>query len=337
MAYWRYEYYEPSRPREVKGGIKAQSQRGAFGPSWWAKRWIDVLEGFDIGARLGRGRSYARRGQVLSIDIEQGTVKAEVQGSRPRPYQVDIKVKTLAREDWSRLAQRLAARAIFSAKLLAGEMPENVEDAFKDSGLSLFPNTEGDLETECSCPDWTNPCKHVAAVYYILGEEFDRDPFLIFKLRGIGREELTGLMGSQPGAGLFTQPEDEPPPPPEPLPVDPQAFWGSAAPEHERRDEVFIPAVSAALPKRLGNFPLWRGKERFLSVMENVYRQASSTGLNVFLGEYPMKKEQRRGSSPGGTSRQSHVGINEGRPTAELSPPVRKRKHQRRRNAPRYS
>src|ERR687896_2171681 len=204
MAYWRYEYYEPSQPRQVKGGIKAQSQRGAFGRSWWAKRWIEVLEGFDIGARLGRGRSYARRGQVLSIDIDRGTVRAEVQGSRPQPYRVNVEVKTLAQQEWSKLAVVLATKAIFSAKLLAGEMPENIEEPFNDAGLTLFPTKGSDLATDCSCPDWSNPCKHVAAVYYLLGEEFDRDPFLIFKLRGIDTNKLVG--GSEPA----------PPPEPEP-------------------------------------------------------------------------------------------------------------------------
>ena len=92
MAYRYHEYFEPSRPREAKGGIKAQSGRGGFGRSWWARRWIEVLEGFDLGARLGRGRSYARRGQVLSIDVEKGAVTARVQGSRARPYRVEIKV-----------------------------------------------------------------------------------------------------------------------------------------------------------------------------------------------------------------------------------------------------
>ena len=291
MAYWRYEQYEASGPRQVKGGIKAQSQRGAFGQSWWAKRWIGVLESFDIDSRLSRGRAYARRGQVLSIDIDTGRVKAEVQGSRPRPYRVSVEVKTLLSEEWSKLAGVLATRAIFSAKLLAGEMPENIEEAFKDAGLSLFPTNGSDLETDCSCPDWSNPCKHIAAVYYLLGEEFDRDPFLLFKLRGIGREELTGLLGSQPGASLLTEPE--PLPPPEPLPEEPEAFWGSPAAEYDPGDEVYIPAVSAALPKRLGNFPFWRAQEGFLTAMENIYRQASSGGLNVFLGEYKTAKKHR--------------------------------------------
>ena len=221
MVSWRYDYYEPTQPKQVKGGIKAQSKRGGFGQSWWARRWIEVLESFDIEARLSRGRSYARRGQVLSVEIQEGTVEATVQGSRPHPYRVAIAVKTLSRGEWEKLAEALSTRAIFSAKLLAGEMPENIDEAFKDAGLALFPSKRGDLETDCSCPDWSNPCKHVAAVYYLLGEEFDRDPFLIFKLRGLGREELTALIGSQSEASSSAQRETEPSRPPEPLPEEP--------------------------------------------------------------------------------------------------------------------
>jgi len=180
-----YGHFPPSRPREAKGGIRAHSKRGAFGESWWARRWISVLEDFDLGARLGRGRSYARRGQVLDVVIERGLVEARVQGSRLAPYKVSIKVKTISGAQWKRASAALAREARFAAKLLAFEMPEDVEKAFEGAGLSLFPERRKDLTTECSCPDWSNPCKHVAAVYYLLGEEFDRDPFLLFRLRGL--------------------------------------------------------------------------------------------------------------------------------------------------------
>ncbi|WP_243466631.1 SWIM zinc finger family protein [Methanosarcina mazei] len=91
-AYWDgYGYYEPIKPIEVKGGIKAKSKRGSFVQSWWAKRWIKTLESFNLGARLSRGKSYARKGQVTSIKIETGLVRAKVQGSDPRPYSVTIK------------------------------------------------------------------------------------------------------------------------------------------------------------------------------------------------------------------------------------------------------
>ena len=139
-----YGYFPPSKPRKATGGIKAQSKRGSFGTSWWAKRWIAVLESFNIGARLGRGRSYARKGQVLSVDVGKGTVTAKVQGSRSTPYAVSIQVKTLAKADWKRLAKAFSGQAVFAAKLLAGEMPQDIETAFEGVGLSLFPAAHRD-------------------------------------------------------------------------------------------------------------------------------------------------------------------------------------------------
>jgi len=289
-----YGYYPRSTPREAKGGIKAQSKRGAFGQSWWARRWIEVLESFNIGARLGRGRSYARRGQVLSIDIAKGSIDAQVQGSRSKPYAVRIKVRTLSAADWKKLAKGLSHQAIFAAKLLAGEMPQDIEKAFEDAGLSLFPERLKDLETECSCPDWSNPCKHIAAVYYLLGEEFDRDPFLIFKLRGMTRKKLVGLLGGtakkRAANATRTQPAppetpEEPSPPAEPLPADATAFWAGRSLPDDILGEVRVPSVPAALPKRLGSFPFWRGRERFLETAEQVYAAASPRGLDTFLGE----------------------------------------------------
>ncbi|HUT90727.1 MAG TPA: SWIM zinc finger family protein [Thermoguttaceae bacterium] len=290
-----YGYFPPSKPRKATGGIKAQSKRGSFGTSWWAKRWIEVLESFDIGARLGRGRSYARKGQVLSVDVGKGTVAASVQGSRSTPYKVRIEVKTLSKPDWKRLAEAFSAQAVFAAKLLAGEMPQDVETAFEGVGLSLFPAKHRDLRTDCSCPDWSNPCKHIAAVYYLLGEEFDRDPFLIFRLRGMERDELVKLIGSEPGAAKkaggkrqVAPPEEETeeaPPAAEPLPSDPGAFWDAATTAQSALGEVRVPPVSAALPKRLGAFPFWRAEANFLDAMDEIYRAASPVGMDVFLGE----------------------------------------------------
>lgn len=295
MSWRRYDdyygYFPPSRPREAKGGIKAQSKRGTFGESWWAKRWIAVLESFHIGARLGRGRSYARRGQVLSIAIDKGIVEARVQGSRPKPYDITIRLKTLSAADWKKLAKALSQQALFAAKLLAGEMPQDIETVFRDVGLALFPQKLQDLETDCSCPDWSNPCKHIAAVYYLLGEEFDRDPFLIFKLRGMSREELIKLLGSTEGKptrtktrskSASTEMGEEVSLPSEPLAVD-SGFWsGSDLPE-TLFGKVRVPPVPAALPKRLGSFPFWRGEERFLEAIEPIYTEASARGLEIFL------------------------------------------------------
>jgi uncharacterized Zn finger protein len=281
-----YPRYPRSRPRQAKGGIKAQSKRG-FGQSWWAKRWIAVLESFDIGARLGRGRSYARGGQVLSIDVGTGTVAAKVQGSRPKPYDVTIEVKTLTPEQWGKLIEVLSGQALFVAKLLAGEMPQDIEEVFRQARLSLFPEKSGDLETDCSCPDWSNPCKHVAAVYYLLGEEFDRDPFLLFRLRGLEREELLGRLGAAaPQAGAAPEPAEEAvPEAEEPLPADPTAFWSGGELPADLFGEVQVPPASAALLRRLGNFPFWRGQERLPDVLTPLYRQAAQAGLGAYLGE----------------------------------------------------
>src|SRR3990172_10884459 len=190
----------PWKEGKAKGGIKAQTKRGAFGESWWARRWVEVLESFQIGARLARGRKYARQGQVTDIQIEEGKVTAHIQGSRSRPYSVTIGVKTLTEAQWKKVAGRFGKEPRYAAKLLAGEIPTDIEDVFRDAGLTLFPSRSQDLATDCSCPDWSNPCKHIAAVYYLLGEEFDRDPFLIFRLRGMSRGGLVGLLGSRPGA-----------------------------------------------------------------------------------------------------------------------------------------
>ncbi len=288
-----YDYFPPSRPRAVKGGIKAQSKRGSFGESWWAKRWIAVLESFYIGARLDRGRSYARRGQVLSIDIAKGVIKSKVQGSSPSPYNVTIKLQVLSGADWQKLAKDLSQQAIYTAKLFAGEMPQEMEKAFTDVGLSLFPAKQKDLVTDCSCPDSSNPCKHIAAVYYLLGEEFDRNPFLLFKLRGMEREELVALLDSDTAKKKRETKKSQPAVDtlpsavsllPEPLVTGAAAFWGNSHVSNDVFGEVQIPPTAAALIKRLGNFPFWRGEEKFLTAIESMYTNASPRGLEVFLG-----------------------------------------------------
>ncbi len=279
-------FFTPSVPRKTKGGIKAQTKRGrTFGESWWAKRWIAVLEDLYEGGRLGRGRSYARNGQVLSIDISMGKIKAKVQGSRPKPYQVTIDVSEVSGQKWEKVIQALSQQAIFSAKLLAGEMPQEIEEVFESARVSLFPESYDELETNCSCPDWSNPCKHIAAVYYLLGEEFDRDPFLIFKLRGMDRDVLIKKLGNTGGGKKTKKIVKTQTLPPEPLCADVPTFWSGGEIGDDFYGEVRIPILSAALPKRLGNLPFWRAEERFVDVMERVYNEASEKGMAVFLDE----------------------------------------------------
>jgi uncharacterized Zn finger protein len=181
-------------PVRVEGGVQARSRRGAIGEQWWSRRFIDVLESFGMTGRLARGRNYARRGQVLGFEISCGDVTAQVQGSRPNPYKVRIRVTPLTKPQWRKVEQALAARALFRAKLLAGEMPREIEQVFADCGTPLFPRSAGDLDMSCSCPDWGVPCKHVAAVCYVLAENFDLDPFGILAWRGRGRDDLLAAL-----------------------------------------------------------------------------------------------------------------------------------------------
>jgi len=205
----RWEDWPPAKPIRVEGGIKAKSKRGAIGEQWWSRRFIGVLETYGMASRLARGRSYARAGQVLDFELSQGKVSAQVQGSRVRPYQVRIGVLPLTKAQWRRVRERLASQALFRAKLLAGEMPHEIEDVFAECGTPLFPRSSGDLDMHCSCPDWGVPCKHLAAVCYVLAEEFDRDPFAMLAWRGQARDELLAALrelqaarsGTAPAAG----------------------------------------------------------------------------------------------------------------------------------------
>lgn len=247
---WRNydDYFPQSRPRQARGGIKAQTQRGSFGATWWAHRWLQVLEQFDLGARLSRGRSYARSGQVLEIKIAVGEVTARVQGSRPTPYAVTINLPPLKDKQWRQVGAVLAGQAVFAAMLLAGQMPPEIESAFTAAGQSLFPTQPAELMTSCSCPDWSNPCKHVAAVYYLLGEEFDRDPFLLFRLRGLDRAGLVALLEQVQPAG---------PAPEQPAPTSRATETAAPATARRARRAVAPPAgrAAAAVPAAAAAVP----------------------------------------------------------------------------------
>jgi uncharacterized Zn finger protein len=191
MSEWSdWRDWEPSRPLPVQGGITARSKRGAIGETWWSQRFIALLESFDVGSRLQRGRNYARRGQVIELDVEPGIVIAKVQGSRYTPYRVRIQCKALSEQQWRRLEKAMASQALPLAQLLAGEMPRDIEDVFGSCKLTLFPRSRAELRAGCTCPDSANPCKHIAAAYYILAERFDQDPFQIFAWRGREQEDL---------------------------------------------------------------------------------------------------------------------------------------------------
>ena len=187
MGSW---YYPPSVPRQVTGGLKARSKRGSIGEQWWSQRFTQVLEQMGSSSRLQRGKRYARKGQVIGIRVAGGEVQAQVQGSAKQPYRVTIRLRPLTDEKWNRIFDLMSEQAIYAAQLLTGAVPHEIEKLFDEAGAPLFPASEKEITTDCTCPDWENPCKHIAAVYYLLAERFDEDPFLIFTLRGRSREEV---------------------------------------------------------------------------------------------------------------------------------------------------
>lgn len=285
--YW--SYYEKTSPKEVKNGLKAKSKRGSIGETWWSKRWVGVLESFNLGARLTRGRSYARKGQVISIDVKPGAVKARVQGSFPEPYDVSIKLSPLSSEEWEKAIAAMASKAVFSARLLSGEMPQNIEEAFSDSGISLFPKKKADLKTDCSCPDWSNPCKHIAAVYYLLAEQFDSDPFLIFKLRGRSKEDIVEALRSFRSAGAEEESERSRSPDSisvsliedkaRPLEECLDCFWKKGIELDLLEINPKSPQVENAVLKRLGDAPILIGQSNLAFFLKKAYSIAGQAAL----------------------------------------------------------
>lgn len=282
--YW--QYYERTAPKAVKNGLKAKSKRGSIGETWWSKRWIAVLESFDLGARLSRGKSYARKGQVISIDIKPGSVQSRVQGTFPEPYEVTINLKPLSEASWQKAIQIMASKAVFSARLLSGEMPQNIEEAFSDSEASLFPKKGSDLKTKCTCPDWSNPCKHIAAVYYLIAEEFDRDPFLIFKLRGKEKDEIIEGLRAMRSDGSAGENDSDLISPvaadlveSKPLKECLDCFWQKGTALDALEINPRAPEVENAVLKQLGDSPFSIGNLNMTAYLKDIYSIAGKYAL----------------------------------------------------------
>ncbi len=185
----------PVRIPRYAAGIRAQESRSGGARTWWARRWVEVLERMGLGARLGRGKHYAVSGQVTGMRLEGPHVEAQVVGTRENPYRVTIDFRVPDGAAREAIVSRIKGEPMLAARLLADDLPTEVEQAFRDAGLDFFPGGKlapgvYDMTTACSCPDYANPCKHVSAVLLILGEEIARRPMTLLELRGIGEEDL---------------------------------------------------------------------------------------------------------------------------------------------------
>jgi uncharacterized Zn finger protein len=286
--FWRDEYKaRPKRPPPARG-IKMKKA----GTTWWGQRWLEALERLSGGYsnRLSRGRSYARAGRTHDLVVKAGEVTARVTGSRPTPYTVSLRLAKLDDATWRKAIAAMAARASFSAELLAGEMPREIDEAFHAAGASLFPKREADLVTDCSCPDWANPCKHVAATHYVLGEAFDKDPFLLFELRGRTRDEVLAALrgargGASPGAkGKKARGEERSVTPTVQLgelPAGAYEAWREVPPSLHLGLER--PEVPGALLRQLGAPPGWTESASPAELLGPLIRAASERALRLAL------------------------------------------------------
>lgn len=176
--------------------------------AWWVQRWLELLDSYRFKKRLERARIYSKEGHVLSIEFIEGEVIAKVQGSEVEPYTVSLSLKKFDDESWGYVIETLAGKALYSAQLLSGQMPDEIERVFTDSGLNLFPYNLTEVHSNCTCPDKANPCKHIGAIYYQLADRFDEDPFVLFELRGKSKQNILEALGDYRLGKLEKSPVD---------------------------------------------------------------------------------------------------------------------------------
>jgi uncharacterized Zn finger protein len=302
MSWWYGEKRAARAP--PKNGIKLSKA----GTTWWGTRWIEALTTVLRGdsGRLSRGRTYARAGRTHDLVIKDGSVGAKVTGSAPKPYAIAIRLTPLTDAQWAKAVAGMAAKAQFSAELLAGRMPQEIDEVFRAAGTSLFPGTRRDLVTSCSCPDSGDPCKHVAATHYVLGEALDRDPFLLFELRGRTKTQVLEALRAARGAVEVTE-----------APAKPKRGRPAKAATQEvveARAEGAVPSVSlgkldpsdydrprAALPtlhfsfeapskpgavlRQLGKPSAWQGEQSPAELLEPVVAAAAERARAMAMAE----------------------------------------------------
>ncbi|MCF2537508.1 SWIM zinc finger family protein [Streptomyces sp. FB2] len=190
----------PGRDGELRRTFPAFAPRptddAGFAETWWGNAWVAALEEGALDAkRLARGRGYAQEGHVDAITVTPGLVLAYVRGSRPRPYRVQVRLRTLGDDDWARFLDAVTERPAHIAALLDKEMPQSLAEG----DVPLLPGP-GDLDPRCSCPDRGHPCKHAAALCYQTARLLDADPFVLFLLRGRGERELLDALSRRNAA-----------------------------------------------------------------------------------------------------------------------------------------
>lgn len=307
MSRWSsYGWYKPA-PKKPPPERGIRMKRA--GTTWWGKLWIEALENVLRGdaRRLTRGRTYARAGRAHDLVVKGGTVTAKVTGSRPTPYKITITLAQLGEPAWKKAIAAMASKAQFAAELLAGQMPMAVDEAFVEAGVSLFPKQRADLETSCSCPDWVDPCKHVAATHYVLGEALDRDPFLLFELRGKTKEQVLDALRAARGGASDAAPKKG-----SKAPEVPTVKLGKVkAADYDRPREVLPafhfmfdePVTHGAVLRQLGAPAAWERDASPADVLAPMVRAAAEAARRIALAE--PKEEEPSSAKKSGPKRSS--------------------------------
>jgi uncharacterized Zn finger protein len=291
-----FGWYEtaPKKPPPERG-IRMKKA----GTTWWGQRWIEALEHVLRGdsKRLARGRTYARAGRTHDLVVRGGKVTAKVTGSRPTPYAISIELTKLGASTWKKAIDGLAKKAQFSAELLAGQMPQAIDEVFVEAGASLFPSERADLATRCSCPDWGDPCKHVAATHYVLGEALDRDPFLLFELRGRTKDQVLDALRAARGGASETiakkRGKFKAAPPDAPLEVPTVTLGKLKAGDYDKPREPLPalhfsfdePVTQGAVLHQLGAPGAWESDASPADVLAPLVRAAAQAARRIAMGE----------------------------------------------------
>jgi uncharacterized Zn finger protein len=231
--------------------------------NWWGAAWVEKMQRLAESRRFGEGEEFARRGFVQQLGFNGRTITALVKGKVEPEYTVRISFDPFSRDQWERLIGEVRDREALRAAIGAGDLPLELQTAFAKAKLRFMPERYVDLHVECACPDWLKPCRHLVAVWLKFASEFDRDPFLVFQIRGLQRDELPGLLGArEPEVVAAPEPEEVPevviPLALESLPADPEAFWSAPAlPEGFADSPERLPGDDDIF-ERLGS---WQGVE----------------------------------------------------------------------------
>jgi uncharacterized Zn finger protein len=309
-----------TRATDAKPAVKTavSTKPKVLGTTWWGQRWIEALErsSRDVVARLGKGRAYARDGHVHGLKIAPGKVTATVTDDELDSYGVSLNLDVFEPKVWSQILQAMSQQALFAAQLLNGEMPKDADRVFRSCGKSLFPANSHDIDADCGCDDWSSPCKHVAATHYVLGEALDRDPFLLFELRGRTKEQvLAGL--NQLRAHHGVQDVSAAPVVSDVVPISHAMTLSDLQPQHFESGAV-LPVMSfnfdavhaaGALLRSLGKPSSWQVHESPQEVFGPALQHARQLAIELATGTgvLPMARIVSSSSKAGASAKSTQV------------------------------